>query len=371
MCIKRHGEFNPVGLNRRVRLSSVYLRRERKISSVTTISTSSPETGSQTANGLRPVNLRTDLAALADLIELVFADTMDDSGRVAIQEMRTMSRLGVLPGFLGRLNELMLGISLGYVWIADNRLVGNVSVYPAHYPRELGPAWIIANVGVHPDYQRRGIARRLMQAALRMIADKNGQQAILQVDYDNTAALNLYLSLGFVQERAFTTWNRSSLTVPPRPPAASEVFITRRSPAEWVLEYDLAQRVRPAERGGIGWLRPLYRGWFRRPLWRQWWDWLTLNSLERLVVRSEDHTRLRAVGWIENSFASSRTRITLLADPSESPVYVEALLGNLLRRFRTSSLTIEHPHDDAMVNDLLRQARFHPERTVWHMRYDV
>lgn len=43
---------------------------------------------------IRPVNLRTDLPTLADLIELVFAPTMDESGRAAIREMRYMSRMG-------------------------------------------------------------------------------------------------------------------------------------------------------------------------------------------------------------------------------------------------------------------------------------
>jgi ribosomal protein S18 acetylase RimI-like enzyme len=319
-------------------------------------------------NGLRPVNLRTDLAPLADLIELVFASSMDESGRLAIQEMRTVSRLGSALGFLGRLNELVLGISLGYVWIEDGRLVGNVSIYPATYPYGGGAGWIIANVGVHPDYQRRGIAYQLMRAALRMIAGKGGEHAILQVDYDNTPAINLYARLGFIMERAFTTWTRSSMMPPP--PENNAVFITRRTSREWHQEYELAQHVRPANRGGIGWLRPLHPAMFRTPLWRQIWETVTLSGIERLVVHSPDKRRLLASAWVENPFVSSRTRLTLLADPAESPVYIEAVLGNILRRLRTSSFSIEHPRDDDTVTELLRRHRFLAERAVWHMRYD-
>jgi hypothetical protein len=51
-------------------------------------------------NGLRPINLRTDLAPLADLIEIVFASSMDASGKSAIREMRYLSKIGAGLGFL-------------------------------------------------------------------------------------------------------------------------------------------------------------------------------------------------------------------------------------------------------------------------------
>jgi hypothetical protein len=65
------------------------------------------------SDGLRSVNLRTDLGELADLIELVFADSMDENGRAAIREMRYLSHLGAGLALVGRLNEMMLGISMG------------------------------------------------------------------------------------------------------------------------------------------------------------------------------------------------------------------------------------------------------------------
>ena len=126
--------------------------------------TSVPVQNNARIDGLRPVNLRTDLAQLADLIELVFADSMDQGGRAAVREMRYLSKVGIgislIPGF----NDLTQGINMGYVWIADGKLVGNVSIYPASRPNR--NTWIIANVGVHPDYQRRGIATGMMEASI-------------------------------------------------------------------------------------------------------------------------------------------------------------------------------------------------------------
>lgn len=317
------------------------------------------------------MNLRTDLAALADLIELVFSSTMDESGRAAIREMRTLSHLGGAINLLSRLNEMALGIGLGYVWIVGERLVGNVSIYPATAPYRPGEAWIIANVGVHPEFQRLGIARRLMHTALDAIQHRGGRVAILQVDYDNYGAIDLYSSLGFVQERAFTTWNRHSLSVPPRTAEAEKIFITRRRSSEWLQEFAFVERVRPADQGGIGWQRPLHRSLFRKSLIGQMWDWVTLNMIERLVIRSEDETRLLSAAWIENSLSGLRTRVTLFNDPALPTQYADAMLHTIARRFRTTSLSVEHPYDDLVGTNLLRNYHFIPERTLWHMRYDI
>ena len=320
-------------------------------------------------DGPRAANLRTDLAAIADLIELVFARTMDEGGRAAIREMRSLARLGPGLGLMARLNEMALGIKMGYVWIEQGKLVGNVSIYPANWPADLGETWIVANVGVHPQYQRRGIARRLMQLSLDMLALRGAKRAILQVDYDNHPAIHLYESLGFIRERAWTTWRRSSFQ--PAPHATQQtVFITRRRPSEWRAEMALAQRLRPAEQGGLGWMKPLHAHAFNPPWARRLQQWLTMNNTERLIVRSADERELLASLWIENSFGTLSTRLLLLADPAHAEA-AEALLSTTIRRFRTSNLLIEHPEDDLAVVQLLSSYRFQRERSVWHMRWDA
>ncbi len=315
---------------------------------------------------IRPVNLRTDLAPLADLIEMVFAPTMDEGGRAAIREMRYLSKMGVGLSVISQLNEMMLGIKMGYVWIEDEKLIGNVSLYPASLPGGQRGVWIVANVGVHPAYQGRGIARQLMQQAMQMLASRGEKAAILQVDHDNQIAIHLYETLGFVRERAFTTWRRSSLAPAP-PPVDTGVFITRRRRSEWQAEMRLAQETRPQEQGGVGWLKPNVPALFRKSAWREMLDWLTMNTTERLIVRTADESDLLAALWIENSLGSYSTRLTLLHHP-EHPEAAHALLNNAVRRYRTSSLTLEHPADDAPARELFRSLRFTEERTVIHMR---
>src|ERR1700690_2369755 len=116
-------------------------------------------------DGLRPINLTTDLPQLADLMELGFADALDESGRAIIREMRALGSIGWLNSAVNRLDGLFGGLQQGFVWIEDRRLIGNVSVMPIPYPRAAEPdgaqGAIIANVVVHPEHRRRGLARTL------------------------------------------------------------------------------------------------------------------------------------------------------------------------------------------------------------------
>jgi ribosomal protein S18 acetylase RimI-like enzyme len=320
-------------------------------------------------NGIRPVNLQTDLAPIADLIELVFAPTMDEGGRTAIREMRALSRMGVGVGMFARLNELAMGIKMGYVWEEAGQLIGNVSVYPANLPDGSRDTWIIANVGVHPTYQGRGIARQLMEASLDMLRARGAQKAILQVDEDNARAITLYERLGFLKERAFTQWRRNSLTPVPSQDTTEQPFITRRRDSEWQAEYALAQMTRPNERGGLGWLRPTHPALFKPSLWKTLTNWLTMQGVERLVIRG-DNDALLACLWLENTFGSFSTRLTAFAHPHHAAL-INALLGNVVRRFRTTTLEIEHPADDEEVAHSLRHYRFLPTRTVYQMRWQA
>lgn len=326
---------------------------------------------SSTNDGLRPVNLHTDLAPLADLIELAFADSMDSSGRAAVREMRTLSRLRPEFQTLLGVNELVQGISLGYVWVKNGRIVGNVSIYPADIPARLGKTWIIANVAVHPDYRGQGIATQMMRVSLQEIHRQNAR-AILQVDAHNNVARRLYERLGFERERQWTHWRRrAALRVPPATSSQS-FYITRRRDDEWRAEYALAERVRPDKLGGIGWQRPLYPGLFRPSLLKRLKNLLSMRSIERLIVRSDTQTEIHASLWIETAFAASTVQLTLMADPEYAGLYDDALINLAIRRFGTRNpLQIEHPDDDEWANALFLRLGFQKQRTLLHMRCDA
>ncbi len=319
---------------------------------------------------LRPVNLRTDLAPLADLIELVFADSMDASGRAALREMRSISRMGVALPLMAKLNEMTAGIGMGVVWVEGGLLVGNVSIYPARLPKDAGRVWIIANVGVHPAFQRRGIARRLMQAALKAIRARKGDTAVLQVDADNWPAQSLYEKLGFVTERTFTTYKRQPSLRLPMMHTDAGFYLRRRRQGEWKAEMALAQRLRPPERGGIGWLKPLLPAFFRRGLLTTIDDWLSFRHIDRFVTVSPQGQLLGSM-WVERTFGVS-TRLFLMPDFERQPAaeaHADALLATAIRQYGSGVLLLEHPQDEAAIGPILDRFRFLPQRSVTHMRW--
>jgi ribosomal protein S18 acetylase RimI-like enzyme len=334
------------------------------------------------ADGLRPINLTTDLPQLADLMELGFADALDESGRAIIREMRTLGRVGWLNSAVNRLDGLFGGLQQGFVWIEDGRLVGNVSIMPIPYSRaaESGGAQgaIIANVVVQPAHRRRGFARSLMSAALDRIEAQGRGFAVLQVDADNAGARRLYEQLGFREQRTFTRWVRPPRMRPPYP-LPDIPPITLRPARDWRAEYVLAERVRPRSRGGLGWLRPTYPGTFRPSLLKGVGDALTGRATESWAVYHSPSQAIIAVVRLYFAFGSS-DRFDLLVDPAAQALYgrpnqpAEALLLNyLLRRVadRHRATMTEHPVDDVIGSAALREYGFEARRTEVAMRLDL
>jgi ribosomal-protein-alanine N-acetyltransferase len=62
---------------------------------------------------------------------------------------------------------------------------------------EIGHEIHITNLAVHPEWRRRGVARRLLAAALAGGVARGVTLAFLEVRPSNTRALALYESLGF------------------------------------------------------------------------------------------------------------------------------------------------------------------------------
>ncbi len=118
---------------------------------------------------LRPLDVRRDLGGVADLVEQCFADTLDTDGKRYIHQMRSLSRNPGTLNWISSLSERTYLPLSGYVWEEDKRIVGNLTLIPYHICSET-PTILIANVAVHPDYRRRGIAYRLTAKAIEPCA---------------------------------------------------------------------------------------------------------------------------------------------------------------------------------------------------------
>ena len=82
-------------------------------------------------------------------------------------------------------------------------------------------AWHVMNVAVDPDYQRRGIATRLLERLFELTRDDQRRGYTLEVRVSNGDAISLYENLGFVRQgirRAYYTDNREDALIMWRDP---------------------------------------------------------------------------------------------------------------------------------------------------------
>jgi GNAT superfamily N-acetyltransferase len=311
-------------------------------------------------NGLQPVNLVHHLSGMADLIELCFGAEMDATGRGMIREMQFLSRSGP---FLRLLSAVPLGQpawNQGYVWLEEGRVVGSVSTQRAALR---STTWLVANVAVHPEHRRRGIAWALMGATLDYIQSQGGAEALLQVDDDNLGAVELYRRLGFARVTTQTAWTRPARLPPPaHEPAALEVRL--RAPHEWHDQFDLAALVRPE---GLAWSHPMRPALFRPSPWKALEHFLSGQTEEHWVIRTQDRL---AGGLVVRINGPDGDRLTLLVHPQFAGQVERPLLIRGLRRLgmRPWATRIEHSAADERTSETLRSLGFQAHRTLRWMR---
>ncbi len=80
-------------------------------------------------------------------------------------------------------------------WVAevDGKLLGMIVVWliveEAH----------VATLATHPDYRRRGIAKKLLMHALRELIKEGARSSFLEVRASNTAAQEMYRKFGYME----------------------------------------------------------------------------------------------------------------------------------------------------------------------------
>jgi len=142
--------------------------------------------------GIRAFDIGRDLRPVADLISRSFAQELDYRGTAALREMRMMSHIGSLLKILNRSTGEFNDVFSGFVWVNENKVVGNVTVQRVD---SIGRRWHIANVAVFPAFRGQGIASRLVQRAIEHIKEERGEWVSLQVHGTNHVHKGLSMML--------------------------------------------------------------------------------------------------------------------------------------------------------------------------------
>ena len=312
--------------------------------------------------GIRAINTKTDLPALADLLEIAFTEKMDSNGRAAIQQMRDMGRFGVLNRLFAP--SLAKGVHRSFVWVENGRLLGNISLYSEKFPFQHKQAWILANIAVLPQHRNKGIATQLILTALNALKSKGVSEIFLQVDEENKTARQLYQKLGFIEDNAFGIWiRRRNSRIPHQKINYEEVV--RSSAVFREKELQLAQKIRPVERGGIGWLRPLERREFIAGF-RGLISNLISGCIRERRVLIEPGDAVKAAIWLDQRIHGPIV-LTLLHETDLPPVKIKPLICWALRRYPFRNFILEHPMT-SNIDSVLQELDFRNTRTVVNMR---
>lgn len=287
------------------------------------IALSSPST--QPLRGLRRFDIARDIGPTSHVIGEAFASELGANDRAVLRQLRMMRFLSPLLWLAARTTPDIDSVLGGFVWIEDGKVVGtltlNRTVADDYH-------WLISNVGVLPEYRRRGIARELVSAAVEDARAKGGRVVTLQVRENNSGAYRLYSDLGF----RFLEKTHTLETERAAAPSVEASPIPLRALGRGDLEaaMTLAREVTPPAYQA---LVPLRRSEFLPPessggLGDHIYDFVRGYRVERMVV--PDGERLAALMTVRTRLRGGVHQLDLSVNPAwrgriETPLLTQVL----------------------------------------------
>ena len=144
------------------------------------------------------------MTAVAVHIRTLRLSDLEDVEVIEQRSYRTPWSRSMFASELAKSTSICLGA------VEGSRLVGYV--INSRYV----DAWHVMNVAVDPDYQRRGIATRLLERLFELTADDERRGYTLEVRVSNLEAIALYERLGFERRgvrRGYYTDNREDALI--------------------------------------------------------------------------------------------------------------------------------------------------------------
>jgi ribosomal protein S18 acetylase RimI-like enzyme len=304
---------------------------------------------------LRRLDVRRDLARVADLVELCFFDTLDPEGRQYLNEMRRAAQSTSVLRLAGSLMEETAFMPSGYVWEEDGQLVGNCSLIPIVVEGKRG--YMIANVATRPEYRGRGIATALTIASLRHASAQKLSTVWLQVREDNPSAIHIYENNGFVERLRRTGWY-SGPNIPDVATPAGVSIVCRQS-EHWKHQRSWLEALYPKD---MTWNMPFDWNLFRPDLLGKFYRAFSLEFLQHWsAVRNGELKGV--VSWKHSTGFTDQLWLAIPEQPDDETIVT---LVSMARRNirREQPLSLNFPAHTA--EEILRRAGFYPHQTlIW------
>lgn len=253
----------------------------------------------------------------------------------------------------------------GCVWEEDGQLVGITTVQR----RGSTDVWIVGTVGVLPPYRRRGIARRLVVAALDLIRDHGGKKAFLGVIDGNLPAYQLYESLGFEHYSSSVDFHLIPETTPSEPALPPGYTLIPLKRFEWQPRYELEKRISPES---LLKYEPVEVGRFRMPfLMRLIWPLIVFAQGMRVknfaILTAPDRKIVARLGYTIPTRGKGLNNLDIRLDPDHpelAPFIITYLMHNAVSLSPNRRTEISVPKWMPAVVSAVEKAGF--ERRLEH-----
>lgn len=215
---------------------------------------------------LRPLNLPNDLNVIGDVVIHSFRYPENEQWSLQSEDREMMVRSLKKFRMMWPLIELSQIISpklkdmiRGLVWEEQGKAAGIILIH------RIGDTftWLIQALGVLPEYRRRGIARKLMQAGLDFISKNQGRKVNLVVIKGNLPAYNLYKSLGFVDYSYLVKFRLTHPKMMMKPSLPVEFSQSSYNIFDWKTRYEFIRRITPDD---IAAYEPVHLSRFQMPV---------------------------------------------------------------------------------------------------------
>ena len=305
---------------------------------------------------IRRLDTRKDLSQVADLIEICFGEHLDPDGHLYLHQIRQAASNHRLVRWSYAASELVSYPLNGFVWEEEGRILGNLSMIPFYWKREW--IYLIANVAVHPEVRRQGIASQLTRRALEHLGRTAISAIWLHVREENLAARHLYESFNFHERCTRDTWvSRDPFPHPETLP--EKLRVTADGQHSWSAQLGWLNRTYPPE---VAWHLSFDPGRLQPGLWGALRRHLTGQIVKHWAVYHNQRLIGSAI-W-EPSFLYADP-LWIAASPGEEEDAILALLPYIKQRHSPSRLLyINYPA--YQQRDAFEQAGFDLVNTlIW------
>ena len=321
------------------------------------------------SSGLRRFDVARDIPGFVRLVRAAFVDEFLPGDEETLRSIELLRFQAPLLWLASRLNPAVQDLFTGFVWLEDNRIVGNVTLTRVSHDNR---HWQISNVAVEPAYRRRGIARELMSAAVDLARERGARWLSLQVRHGNTAAVTLYKRLGFDTVEGTMELTRPRVEGVPLVPLEGST-VRRWQSGDVRRIHDLVLATMPDVVRQIAPLRP---GPFVMPFAVRWLDQiaglLRGELIERWLV--EDQGRVVASLVTRAAIRVGPHRIELTVHPEQRGRPEEALVSlalNRLSRVPGRAVTAEARPDHVAAVAAFQRYGFREVKTLDRMLLEL